>query len=374
MIIYLVSFFSSIFLLKISGWFKKNQRWIFFAIGLLIPCILAGLRADTIGTDVRLYLKPSIEAALKSDNFMDYLNSSWISYWKQINMSNYEIGFSLLIYICSKLFKSVCVVQLIIQIIIIMPIFLAIKKKKVTSVWLGMLTFYLMEYNVTLNMIRQSMAMGLLLLAFIYFEKNEYKKSIILYILSTLFHLSASIIALIILISYIFIKNADRQLNLNKWYNSSRFRMCICMFVAVILLFSTNAIVWILNLLGLSRYGLYISGYLVLLPNQIIVRMPIICLCLFNWKAMKVEKTNRNFYFVMIFYDLICSQFASVNPYGGRIGYYFSQFAVLLNPMMYRLSKHKVITLIGIIGYMLFYWWFYFAFSNIGETVPYKIM
>ena len=58
--IYLICFAVSCLLLKISEFTKKRIIYrIITAIALIIPCILAGFRADTIGTDVQVYVRTS---------------------------------------------------------------------------------------------------------------------------------------------------------------------------------------------------------------------------------------------------------------------------------------------------------------------------
>ena len=55
--IYLICFAISCLFLKVAELSNKRVVYrIITAIGLIIPCILAGFRADTIGTDVQVYV------------------------------------------------------------------------------------------------------------------------------------------------------------------------------------------------------------------------------------------------------------------------------------------------------------------------------
>ena len=63
--IYIVFFLISCFLIWLSE--KSPSRYIgklLAFIAILLPCILAGMRADTIGTDVRVYVEPMYNAAV----------------------------------------------------------------------------------------------------------------------------------------------------------------------------------------------------------------------------------------------------------------------------------------------------------------------
>ena len=58
--VYLMCFGASCLFLKISDKFKKNKiaKILIISIALLIPCILAGLRHYSIGTDIEKILPP----------------------------------------------------------------------------------------------------------------------------------------------------------------------------------------------------------------------------------------------------------------------------------------------------------------------------
>ena len=65
--IYIVFFLISCFLIWLSEKSPSRNIGKFLAfIAILLPCILAGMRADTIGTDVRVYVEPMNNAAKQS--------------------------------------------------------------------------------------------------------------------------------------------------------------------------------------------------------------------------------------------------------------------------------------------------------------------
>ena len=84
MYIYIVTFLISCSLLYIGEKYQKNKllSYTFIVLGLLLPCTLAGLRNETIGTDVQVYVRPMFEAAINTDKFIDYFNSSWLVIWR----------------------------------------------------------------------------------------------------------------------------------------------------------------------------------------------------------------------------------------------------------------------------------------------------
>ena len=76
MIIYLICFALSCALLKLSAKIKKDNllHKITTFIALLIPCILAGCRATTIGTDIKVYVEPIFNCAILAENILDFFS------------------------------------------------------------------------------------------------------------------------------------------------------------------------------------------------------------------------------------------------------------------------------------------------------------
>ena len=75
MAVYLIGFAISLILIAAT---EKKKTSIFVAasvVALLIPCLIAGLRDQTIGTDVMVYVKQLTQAALMADDLGDYFNS-----------------------------------------------------------------------------------------------------------------------------------------------------------------------------------------------------------------------------------------------------------------------------------------------------------
>ena len=142
MLPYLMCFSISSFLLFITERIKES-KWkkllIFFA--LIIPCLLSAFRDLSIGTDVLVYLNPMSNAAQSSNNFIDYLSMS-VSGNRFVY--KYEIGFTLLVYILSNLFRNIHVLMFFIQILIIFPVYFGCMKIRYLKdkSWLCMFIYY----------------------------------------------------------------------------------------------------------------------------------------------------------------------------------------------------------------------------------------
>lgn len=154
MSVYICGFIASIILLALSDKIVKKQRWGLVVPALLIPCLIAGLRASSIGTDTEGYLVPMTKAALFADNYKEYMDSSWYRIWRNLFVRDYEYGFSFIVYLFAKMFKSVVAVQFVVQLLTVLPIYFAACKTKYKT-WICMAVYYFIFFNTSLNMMRQ---------------------------------------------------------------------------------------------------------------------------------------------------------------------------------------------------------------------------
>ena len=83
--IYLIVFLLSILLFFYGA--RLTDRWrkyFCYTSGLLVPCLLAALRAENIGTDVLVYMKPLFLLTDSYSGFWDYykgIHAGWGTEW-----------------------------------------------------------------------------------------------------------------------------------------------------------------------------------------------------------------------------------------------------------------------------------------------------
>ena len=123
--IYLICFAISCLLLKISINQNKILKLLLITVAVLLPCLLAGVRAEIIGTDVHVYVKPLFNLASYAENFTEYLNMN-VDNIRQVK--DYEIGFTSMIFFLSKLFGNLQVILFTIEVLVIIPIYLGLRK------------------------------------------------------------------------------------------------------------------------------------------------------------------------------------------------------------------------------------------------------
>lgn len=369
MMVYIISFAVSILLIYYSETkrFRTVDAKICTAIALMLPCILAGLRAPTIGTDVLVYVEPLFKTACSADSFWDFYGTRFYqeATWSYVFVYEFEIGFNILCYICAKFFNSMPLLLLAIQALTVIPIYKGLRAfEKTQPVWLGMTVYYLMFFNNTLNMMRQWIAMAFLFYGFQFLLKKNYRKYWGVVLAAMVFHISA-IMAVVVFAVYLLTVGTNRQLN--------KLRAFFLVSIAIVVLLSLKPLAELMRLLGL-RYANYFSGSISFLPRQILYRIPIIFLIVYRWRFLKRSNQLVNFYAVMIAYDLVFSQLISVFVQSGRIGTFFSEYYILAYPAICKASANpgnRRVLRWGVICYLCLYWWYVYTYEGSSATVPY---
>lgn len=377
--VYIVCFLTSCVFLGLSE--KCKSRFaenVFAVIAILLPCILAGLRADTVGTDVKVYVEPMYNAAKESHTFSAYLNQRWFATWRYMYVKDFEIGFSLVVFFIQKLCRSLAMVLFVIQVLIIGPIYWGLKNMhKPYPICFGMFVFYSLFYNTSLNMMRQWIAMAILFMAFSYLVSDRKKEYCILVLVACLFHTSA-IMGFVILVVYMYSTKKRNNIKIAIFKLDEAVSPIKIFAYGCVALLSLNIITAILSHTGLSKYIGYIQGNngLYLLPNQIFLRLPMILLFVIRWKKILKEDRLAPFYGSMLVLDLLASQLMSLNVYAFRIGSFFSEYNMLsYSAMVYagnrKYRTNRYVTLLYVLANMLYYWVYYYVIAGTHATFPY---
>jgi len=171
---------------------KKNKTsFVFYSFwAILIPCILAAFRAETVGTDVLVYAKPVYEWARSSNSFAELLALN----------TRFENGYLFMAYVSSKLFHSFNAMLFFTQLLIILPIYVsAFKIRNLIPATSAMLCYYSFFYVMSFNIMREGIAVSFLLLAFIYLLDNKWINAAVIIFIATLFHSSSLVGAVLII-------------------------------------------------------------------------------------------------------------------------------------------------------------------------------
>lgn len=321
---------------------KKNGKIIgilLLILAIFVLCFFAGIRDLNIGKDVSSYFMVAYNSYVNDGNGI--LDTS--------NIAIIEIGFAVLMYLAS-LFKSTNVALFIVELLVCIPIFLfAYKKRENTSITFIIFIFLTTLYCKSLNLIRQSIAISIIILSTYYFEEKKYKNTVFLMLLAYLFHETAIISLIIYLIIYIC---------QNKTKNKKLY-LYLLIFGTIFIVFSFE---FILKMFP-NKYSNYfgseyeISSFSIM---SIIKKMIWIVIGLFYILKFKKDKTyNNNFSYIIFFIIDFIFYFMSIkiSP-AGRLGYYFlytGYFTFI--PNIKNMFKQKNIINILIIILMIAFWY-----------------
>lgn len=371
MVIYLIIFILSLICINIGEKFEFCKKYVigrmFYTIGLLIPAILAGMRDYSIGTDVNVYGIPMFNTALGYSSLNDYILHN-----SEATLA--EPLYGIMNFIISRFTTNPFWILFIIALIINYFIFLGwYKYKNKIPLWFGMLLFYFTYYNLSLNMMRQCIAMSIIFYSIHFIFEGKIKRYYLWVIIAIGFHTS-SIIALTFFPFYTFV-----NLNFTIKYKKVINPMIIFLVIFCILLISP--ITRYLVSIGLIRenYVNYLSGnvfgseFNIKLVVLSIIELIVIIL---PPQYIKEKYSKYNYMLIMSTIGFVLSQLTFISRYIVRIGYYFLFIRMYLYatiPYLFDRKKNKLLFMFMIIIYFIFYWMYIYCYSRLNATFPYKV-
>lgn len=183
--IYIVIFIVTILFTYIAekNFEKKNKAIgiVFSILAILIPSILAGIRTLDVGIDVQVYVEQNFKIALQSQSFKECLENC-----------NTDFLYVVINYIISRISNSINVLMFVVELINMVLVYMFIyNKRKSIHMWLAMAAYLLMFYNISLNLVRQSLAVSVTLLSIRYIENKKPVKFYTCIFIATLLHSTA---------------------------------------------------------------------------------------------------------------------------------------------------------------------------------------
>lgn len=184
MLVYLLTLLLSPFCLYLA---EKTEKWAAFAlrvVAIAIPCMVAGARADSVGTDTALYGGPG---------FVSASESSWSEYYAAF-AGWHPLGYCAYTWLIAQLFNSRFIYLASIQLLAIAPSYFAIRKYGRGCEWLGMVVYLLLLFPISLNAMKQSIAFGFGALAIVDAWQGGRGRFIFLVVAALLFHPTAIVL------------------------------------------------------------------------------------------------------------------------------------------------------------------------------------
>ncbi|WP_165971015.1 EpsG family protein [Peribacillus frigoritolerans] len=327
---------------------------IIFYLAILIPWIIASNRYG-IGTDYYNYEK------------MYYNITNFGSILESIINSSYEPGWIILNYVVKYIFNNeVKYIFVISSLLILFFNFSAIYTyRKRINMSIAIFILMCTLYNPSFNIIRQSLAMAILLFSLKYIDEKKVLKFILLVVLAGSFHYSA-----FIFVPVYWVLN-------NNYYNFwSKFKIFVfyLLFILIVVQFEPlfNSLI---NVGVFSKYNIYeINSNGSIGIGNIIVRLPVILIILLNLKELRKKDPFMGGVTVLYFISLILYFLGYKADYLARIAVTFEMMQIFILSSIIRSQNdlsRKYLYYLLIILYYFIYFTYFILMGNYGETIPY---
>ena len=370
--IYIAVFLTSLFMFFLALQFRDKNKLIFLffsIIALAIPCLLAGIRDYSIGTDVEVYIEPLFRVSKYFETFKSYITNTG----SEVN----DILYLLLTFVCGKLSDDIFLLFFMIEFLVIYPVYktLLLTNEKKGNILIGMFIFFMLFYNLSFNMARQSIAISFALLSFAYCIQKNRKKCILNLIVAILFH-SSSVVMIPAYILYTFFEKKEKDA-------STKFliKSMIFIFSLVFIVFLPEIVKLLINIgiLDNNHFSTIISKFSHFDINYTrtfcyIVFYIVIC---FNKKRLSNNIKNSDYYIFLSFISILILQFGAVIKYSERIGLYYFYISLffampkLIPQNFNKFTKKELMNLLLILLIFTMYWIYWSILMQSNETYPF---
>ena len=363
---------------------KKNKilKRLLILSAILIPALVAGGRANVVGTDIRSYAEPLQNFANLNNNFTDFLNfQGFLSNGQPFQ--RFEKGYVSLVYFASRVTPKIWFDFFITEFIILSCVVLGMfkfSKIRNISLGIGVFIFFTFFYNLSFNLIRQSLAMFILFYGFSYLVNKDWLKYILTIFIAFLFHSSAIIGFLFLFIYWALNMDTKKQfyfkLNNDHVVSAQTTRALLICIVVIITVFFPAIIKEILTTLGLRQYVAYLPSTIHGSWIELLIRLPFLAILLLEWKDNSKNEL-KYFYLFIVVLDICLSQISgndsTTTVFGSRIAWYTSVFYIYIMSDMLNVKKNSKSVLLKVILviYLCLYWYTFTVVLNYNETVPY---
>ena len=283
---------------------RKNEKYkyLYMLLSTLPFFLVSALRYD-VGTDYFYRYVPDFQAFIAGKEVL-----------------NLEIGFRLLYWLLSFITKDYAIVFVATSFLIIFPIFYTIfKYSKRPSI--SILLFFLSSYFfVSLNMVRQFVAIAILFSTVHFLLEKKYKPWLFFVLLATCIHKSS----LIFLLPFLLRK---------KMYLSP----AVITVLGVILILFANPLHEVINfLLSFTPFSHYANTVFSKMDLQITPLIVNLCVYVFLYyfykasdKKKKQQENNDIFFINMQGFAVLCYFLSGTISIFSRVSYFFSIFSIL---------------------------------------------
>lgn len=396
-LLYMAVFLPSLFFTNLAEKYANKKKMVFVicsAIAILIPTLFAGFRGEEVGTDLIVYAVPEFNKCISCGSWSEYLNTT-----------STDIGYAFIVALSAFIGKSCNWLLILTELLQILPIYItAYRLRNRTTMCHVMLAFFCLNYTVGFNIMRQSIAASFLLLSYVEIINKNYKNGIICIAVSSLFHSTAVVGILYIVIGLtiyaikkkwlrnliIFLGIATIIFLMIDWKNLAYFTIYSGIFPAEKLQAYIDVFSGVNTGIKSYMFEISFSQYLEVLLKGLYLIVPTLCIIKksskhrFDVESLKKDRLVNSIIFVALIGVLINYMVLILfhSAYGYRFALYAEYFFVILIPLA--CGKHRItsksaaglsikVTYSEAINYGMLFISFYVLFMYFGqhETLPF---
>lgn len=229
--IYLTIFATTTLLLFASARSKGVLEVLLVSAGLLLPCLLAGFRDETIGVDVLSYAK-WMEISAQDMGLLEFMqfeagvaNPGWNLFtWVSVNVTGGLPGYLFCI-------EALC----------ILPVYFGLRRMCKGWEWAGVLVWLLLWYAFSLNGMRQSVAMGIVFFSTAFVLERKSLHFLVGILIAFLFHQTAVVGVFIYVFAFAYRYSGGISKLLGRWRSAIVFTLVLCV-VAICIAFGEQIV------------------------------------------------------------------------------------------------------------------------------------
>lgn len=312
-----------------------------------------------------------VVSAIRYDVGTDYINTYCnVFNWISIGLDTYvEEGFALLNKVILLLHGNVQWIFACTSIFIIAAFLFTIKKNVDEKYWFIALFLFICStvYFATMNVVRQYVAIGILIFGFELLKNKKYIKYLITVFIAMSFH-SAAFIGIVYMFLYINFKNKEKIL---------MYIFCVSLLGLVI---NVGNLVEKVSFILPARWTWYLTSNFFTNKNNMAILKTFFPNILFIYMYIKREKLRMNdrrfdnYFIAWFIFVIISNLFSGINVFI-RLGQFFDYYIIYIIPLILDLYKGKKIQgtfCFIVILYYLFLTIYSIFISNGHGVIPYK--
>lgn len=361
MTVYFIGFMSSTLFMWLTKR-EKRHKTLYLFLAILILSVISGIRDLNVGTDIRYYVLPNFIRAQQC------LGKFWT--FMLNNPEQMEILYLVIEYISAAWFDNIHFALFVFSLITNTFGALAINnlKDKLNPV-LAWLAYCLLFYPISLNLMRQSMAIAIVF--FIFSDENKlcWRRVIGFTILAASFHITGLIGIFLYIVYQLLESRITRKIGIKNFF----------FLILLFLPFLSSYLLQIAISVGVlhEKYQVFLNGDgNIALGNIVFRSFGLISFALLLSK--KIELRKNNWYSFLLYVAFIDVLFLINNSLlASRIAKYFSVFEVAYFAVGMEVYKKKggarLFVSIFILILMIVYWYYQFVVLNSGEIYPYMM-